>query len=112
MSAPVPPTAPVQPPATPAAAPMITMPSGTILGSFMSNITVTGVLISILLSLPSIIFSYGAAKVNWSINQSYFWSVIAFIFSGFYYPYYAYFQLPARGVVSSALQAVGARRRR
>ena len=109
MSAPVPPTPPTQPAAPPAATGVSMLPAtGTIVGSFMSNITVTGVLISILLSLPSIIFSYGAAKVNWTINQSYFWAVIAFIFSGFYYPYYAFFQLPA----GSVLQTMGARRRR
>jgi hypothetical protein len=56
-----------------------------------------------------IIFSYGAAKVNWTVNQSYFWAIIAFIFSGFYYPYYAFFQAPS---VSGIMQAVGARRRR
>ena len=61
--------------------------------------------------IPTLLFSYGAAKVNWSVNQSYGWSFVAFIFSSFYYPYYAFFQLPT-GVLSSALQAVGARRRR
>ena len=53
-----------------------------------------------------LIFSYGAAKVNWSVNQSYFWSIVAFLFSGFYYPYYAFFQIP-----STMIQAVGGRRR-
>ena len=60
--------------------------------------------------LPMIIFSYGAAKVNWTVNQSYFWAIIAFLFSGFYYPYYAFFQAPSS--VSGIMQAIGARRRR
>lgn len=61
--------------------------------------------------LPMLIFSYGAAKVNWSVNQSYFWAIIAFLFSGFYYPYYAFFQMPT-SITGSVMQAVGARRRR
>ena len=61
--------------------------------------------------LPMIIFSYGAAKVNWAVNQSYFWAIIAFLFSGFYYPYYAFFQMPTT-ITGSVMQAVGARRRR
>lgn len=60
--------------------------------------------------LPMLIFSYGAAKVNWTVNQSYFWAILAFLFSGFYYPYYAFFQAPSG--VSGIMQAVGARRRR
>ena len=61
--------------------------------------------------LPMLIFSYGAAKLNYSINQSMFWSIVAFWFSGLYYPYYAFFQAPT-GIISSAAAAVGARRRR
>lgn len=61
--------------------------------------------------LPMLIFSYGAAKLNYSVNQSMFWSIVAFWFSGLYYPYYAFFQAPT-GVISSTFAAVGARRRR
>lgn len=41
-----------------------------------------------------ILYNWGAAKLNWSVNQSWFWATLAFFFSGFYYPYYAFFQLP------------------
>jgi hypothetical protein len=58
--------------------------------------------------LPYIIVAYGAAKISWSVNQSPFWAVVDFLFAGFYYPYYAYFQLPQPGV----LGALGAARRR
>ncbi len=57
-----------------------------------------------------LIFSYGAAKLNWTINRSYAWSFLAFVFSAFYYPYYAFFQAPS-GIVNSVIQAVGGRRR-
>ena len=110
MSAPVPPTPPAQtpPPVQPAADPAAAPASGTFFGSLVASITPLGVLYFVLGSLPSIIFAYGAAKVNWSVNQSPFWAVIAFLFCGFYYPYYAFFQLPA----GSVLQTMGARRRR
>jgi hypothetical protein len=65
-----------------------------------------------LAAIPVFIFSYGAAKINWNVNQSYIWSIIAFFFSGFYYPYYAFFQMKTLGIVSSTVQAIGARRRR
>lgn len=65
-----------------------------------------------LILIPMLLFSYGAAKVNWSVNQSYGWAFLSFIFSSLYYPYYAFFQLPTMGTVSSTLQAIGARRRR
>ena len=58
--------------------------------------------------LPWIIVAYGAAKISWSVNQSPFWAVIDFLFAGFYYPYYAYFQLPQPGIMG----ALGAARRR
>jgi hypothetical protein len=57
-----------------------------------------------------LVFSYGAAKLNWTVNRSYMWSLTAFIFSVFYYPYYAFFQAPSP-MVSTVLQAVGGRRR-
>lgn len=44
--------------------------------------------------LAFIVYGWGAAKLNWSVNQSWFWATIAFLFSGFYYPYYAFFQMP------------------
>lgn len=52
----------------------------------IATVVFTGILL--------IIYSWGAAKLNWSVNQSWFWATIAFLFSGFYYPYYAFFQMP------------------
>jgi hypothetical protein len=42
-------------------------------------------------SLPMIIFSLGAAKLSYDRFQSFGWAILAFIFSGLYYPYYAFF---------------------
>jgi hypothetical protein len=42
-------------------------------------------------SLPMIIFSLGAAKLSYDRFQSFGWAILAFIFSGIYYPYYAFF---------------------
>ncbi len=96
-----------QQPASPT--PPAQQPSVSVSSAVVSSITPLGWVLIAIGFLPMIIFSYGAAKVNWSVNQSYFWAIIAFIFSGFYYPYYAFFQVPS---VSGIMQAVGARRRR
>jgi hypothetical protein len=42
-------------------------------------------------SLPMLLFSIGAAKLSYDRFQSFGWAVLAFIFSGIYYPYYAFF---------------------
>lgn len=48
---------------------------------------------SIIVSIVAfVLYGWGAAKLNWSVNQSWFWATLAFIFSGFYYPYYAFVQ--------------------
>jgi hypothetical protein len=41
--------------------------------------------------LPMLLFSFGAAKLSYDRFQSFGWAVLAFIFSGMYYPYYAFF---------------------
>lgn len=44
------------------------------------------------LALPTIFylaFSYGAAKLSYDKYRSIGWAIVAFIFSTFYYPYYA-----------------------
>lgn len=82
--------------------------SGGVFSLVKGSISLFWVMVGI---LPTIIFNWGAAKLNWSINQSNFWAIVAFFFSGFYYPYYAFFQAPT-GFISSAAAAVGARRRR
>jgi hypothetical protein len=45
----------------------------------------------ILGSLPMLLFSLGAAKLSYDKFQSFGWAILAFIFSGIYYPYYAFF---------------------
>ena len=45
-------------------------------------------------ALAFLVYGWGAAKLNWSVNQSWFWAVLAFVFSPVYYPYYAFFQRP------------------
>ena len=37
------------------------------------------------------LFSYGAARLSYNTYGSYAWAFLAFIFSAFYYPYYAFF---------------------
>ena len=59
----------------------------------------------------SILFSYGAAKLSYDRFQSLGWAVIAFLFSGFYYPYYALF-VSTPSPISPPLGMLGARRRR
>lgn len=41
--------------------------------------------------LPSLLFSFGAAKLSYDRFRSIGWAIVAFIFSAFYYPYYAFF---------------------
>lgn len=41
--------------------------------------------------LPWFFFSYGAARLSYMKYQSYGWAVLDFFFSGFYYPFYAWF---------------------
>jgi hypothetical protein len=67
----------------------------------------------------SIIYSYGAAKLSYAYNTSVgsssaiLWSILAFMFSGIYYPYYAYFVNPVGAPsVSMTLPIVGGRRRK
>lgn len=54
----------------------------------------------------SFLWSYGAAKLSWTYNSyigsswgtSFTFSFLAFIFSEFYYPYYAYFLNPISNI--------------
>lgn len=49
------------------------------------------IIVSILGAILGFLFSYGAARLSYNMYGSYGWSFLAFIFSGFYYPYYAFF---------------------
>ena len=72
-----------------------------------------GVMMSVSISLIlSILFSYGAAKLSYDMFHSVGWSILAFIFSGFYYPYYALFlNRPAAMSAPPPMGMMGARRR-
>ena len=79
-----------------------------IMNAWTSLGTTLQFLIGMLTFVLVFIFSYGAAKISWSVNQSVIWAVVDFLFSAFYYPYYAYAQLPQPGLMG----VLGARRRR
>lgn len=72
-----------------------------------------GFLMTISFSLIlSILFAYGAAKLSYDMFHSVGWAVLAFIFSGFYYPYYALFlSRPAGLSAPPPMGMMGARRR-
>ena len=57
----------------------------------------------------SLLFSYGAAKLSYDRFRSIGWAVLAFLFSGFYYPYYVLFVSTA---VPAVAPVVGMGRRR
>jgi amino acid transporter len=73
-----------------------------------------------LVAFFSFIYSLGAAKLSYAYNTSvgsssaFLWAIIAFFFSGFYYPYYAFFVDPVGSTaISSVLPPViGGRRRK
>jgi hypothetical protein len=77
-------------------------------------VTIAGVFFVI-----SFLYSYGAAKLSYAYNTSvgsssaFLWSILAFFFSGFYYPYYAFFVNPV-GAPPTSLSSplVGGRRRK
>ena len=68
------------------------------------NVGIT-IVIWIFILLICFIWSYGAAKLSWQYNMylgntsgsAYFNSILAFIFSNFYYPIYAYLLNPVVG---------------
>lgn len=66
-----------------------------------------GILVAfIFITLPYILFGYGASKLSWCLNHSYGWSILCFFFPGFYYPYYSLFLNPL-----CQIQQIGGRRR-
>jgi ABC-type uncharacterized transport system permease subunit len=65
------------------------------------------------------VYSFGAAKLSYAYNTSvgnsmaFVWAMLAFFFSGLYYPYYAFFVNPVGvSAISSILPTVGGRRRK
>ena len=75
--------------------------------SVVSSTISTGLIVLWVLvgAIPWFVFSYGAAKLSYSKFGSVGWSILAFIFSTFYYPYYAYF------LDTSSTNIFGGRRR-
>lgn len=70
----------------------------------------TGVTMTVSVGLIlTIIFSYGAAKLSYDTFHSVGWAVLAFFFSGIYYPYYALFVHKA--MPPAVPPMLGARRR-
>lgn len=62
--------------------------------------------------IMTIIFSYGAAKLSYDTFHSVGWAVLAFFFSGIYYPYYALFVSRPPGLSTPPpMGMTGARRR-
>ena len=76
------PGTPPPPGSTPAASPDPTLVAG-----YTALTVLSGVLGFIFL----IMFSYGAAKLSFDKYRSFGWAFLDFIFSSFYYPYYAIF---------------------
>ena len=66
--------------------------------------------IGLLSLLPSILFSLGAAKLSYDRFRSFGWAIVAFFFSAFYYPYYAYF-VSAGPPMTAPTGLIGAARR-
>ena len=81
-----------------------------------ANLMIGGVGVTLSMSLGlifSIVFAYGAAKLSYDKFKSVGWAVLAFIFSGFYYPYYALFVNSAVPISTPPpMGMLGARRRR
>ena len=53
-----------------------------------STAVISYIVVSVLIS---IMFSVGAAKLSYDRFRSVGWAIVAFLFSGLYYPYYAFF---------------------
>jgi hypothetical protein len=77
------------------------------------------VIVSGLFLVCTFVYSYGAAKLSYAYNTSvgssstFLWSILAFFFSGFYYPYYAFFVNPVGAPSTSIVSPiVGGRRRK
>jgi hypothetical protein len=74
--------------------------------------------ISIVFLITSFLYSYGAAKLSYAYNTSvgssntFLWSILAFFFSGFYYPFYAFFVNPVGAPPSITTPLIGGRRRK
>ena len=70
-------------------------------------VTIVGVFLVI-----SFLYSYGAAKLSYAYNTSigssnaFLWSILAFFFSGFYYPFYAFFVSPVGASPASTLSLI------
>lgn len=66
-----------------------TLQSSTSTNGMMSSTMM--IVVSVIGAILGFIFSYGAARLSYNTYGSYAWAFLAFIFSGLYYPYYAFF---------------------
>lgn len=57
--------------------------------AWVKGIAIAGSVFGILIWF---LYNYGAAKLSYAKHQSGFFAVLAFLFSSFYYPYYAFFE--------------------
>jgi hypothetical protein len=87
--------------------------------TIMTTVNVIYILVMLLLLL---ITAIGAFRLSWCYNMyvgngqgiSIFYGILAFLFNGFYYPFYALFLNPVCGMkkaAPAALSAFGGRRR-
>jgi hypothetical protein len=64
------------------------------------------------------VYSFGAAKLSYAYNTSvgssmaFLWAILAFFFSGFYYPYYAFFVSPVGAAAPVPVSMMGGRRKK
>ena len=81
------------------------------LGSMLGSVGSSGwaIFLFVIGLLPWFFFSYGAARLSFMKYQSYGWAILDFFFSGFYYPFYAWFLVETPS--PSVFPTVGARRR-
>jgi hypothetical protein len=79
-----------------------------------------GIVYVILMVVLCLAYSVGAARLSWCYNMyigndaglALFYAILAFLFSGFYYPFYAIFLSPLCGMKKAvAVSVIGGRRR-
>jgi hypothetical protein len=66
---------------------------------------------SLISLLPMFLFAFGSARLSWCLNHSYGWSILCFLFPGFYYPYYSLLLNPLCRTPTAPAGMVGGRRR-
>jgi hypothetical protein len=73
------------------------------------GISTLSIVFGIFIVIFLLLSSGGAASLSWNYNMfignssgiSFFYAILAFLFSGFYYPFYAFFLNPVAGITRS-----------